>query len=128
MADTRLKDRVRGTPLVLSIRNDSPGQVDFATTAVYLFLEREDGLVIRLKYVPGDLDNDGVYSFVSGVQRITFKKPATWTASDSFPMGYYSVWPWIGALDSDAAISPSERAAVMRVKNTESNKPLGVAP
>ena len=102
---------IKGSPLIFKLKNTAgSGVFDFSTNPVYLFVENvETKTRTVLKCVPGDGTSDGEYSLVSGVQYVTFRKPAEWTrVVENLPAGRYRVWAYLGPLTGHDGKTPTQ--------------------
>ena len=100
-----LKPIIRGEPYAILATAQIAGgsYVDFATTPAYLFLVGErQSFRKRLKWVPGDPDNDGAAEVIGGTSHVAFRLAAEWTRTEgNLPNGqnvtvYLHVGPLTG--------------------------------
>ncbi len=71
---------IKGRPwaLVLKVRKPDASYVNFATTPGYLYLTRANYRA-RLKYEPGEPDNEGAAETIDGISHLVFRLPSEWT-------------------------------------------------
>jgi hypothetical protein len=106
MAATALQPVTKGEPyaIVLNARVEGGPYVDFTVTPAYLFFTEMGGSCRnRLKWVPGDLENDGAAESIESISHVAFRFTAEWTrVAENLPAGrtfavFFHVGPLTGS-------------------------------
>lgn len=126
MAATAFEPLTKGEPygIVFKVRRSDGSFVDFATTPAYLVLASAEGYRKRLKWVPGDGDNDGAPETIGGISHMAFRLPAEWTrVADNLPNGStLGVFVHLGALTGNAPLG--KRVGSVTVQSLDDGLPM----